>query len=171
MAKFMVSSFFSALTLFAFFIGSSMAEEFVVGGKDGWRQPAANEAEMYVLWAAALRFQVGDSLRFRYKNDTVVAVDKWGYYHCNSSHATVVFNNGNTVIDLKLPGPVYFISGDPNHCKNGQRVMVDVMDINPAGQTQPGDESPAPSPNCSDFVDPQLLFCYVVLLVASINHI
>ncbi|CAA0837279.1 early nodulin-like protein 7 [Striga hermonthica] len=170
MAKFVVSFFFSAFTLFAFFIASSVAEEFAVGGEDGWRQPAANEAEIYVRWAAALRFRVGDSLRFRYKNDTVVAVDKWGYYHCNSSHAAAVFKNGNTVIDLKQPGTVYFISADPNHCKNGQRVMVDVMDLNLAGGTRPEDESPAPSPNCSDFVDPQLMFCYVVFLVASINN-
>ncbi|KAL7099928.1 hypothetical protein ACP275_09G117500 [Erythranthe tilingii] len=63
---------------------ATVAKEFKVGGDEGWRQPAANDTEMYTRWASTMRFHFGDSLRFEYKNDSVVVVDKWGYYHCNS---------------------------------------------------------------------------------------
>lgn len=45
------------------------AEELAVGGATGWRQPGANETEMYSNWAATRRFRIGDSLReFIYPN-------------------------------------------------------------------------------------------------------
>ncbi|GER50044.1 early nodulin-like protein 7 [Striga asiatica] len=145
---------------------SSVAEQFEVGGEDSWRPPAANDT--YARWAATLRFHVGDSLHFKYKNDTVAVVDKWGYYHCNSSHAVTVFKNGNTVIELKRPGPVYFISSDPNHCKNGQRLMVEVMALH----SDYRDVSPATSPYSaarSFFVGPQVVFCCVAVIAVSIS--
>ncbi|GFQ00231.1 early nodulin-like protein 1 [Phtheirospermum japonicum] len=154
-------------TLFLLIITSS-AEEFKVGGDEGWRQPAANETEMYVRWAATAKFHVGDSLRFEYKKDTVVVVDKWGYYHCNSSHAVTVFKNGNTVINMERPGPVFFISANPDHCRSGQRLTVEVMSPHQISQ----DASPAPSPfsgAASYFVAPEIVFCSVVLIVVSIN--
>ncbi|XP_012856115.1 PREDICTED: ATP-dependent zinc metalloprotease FTSH 5, chloroplastic-like [Erythranthe guttata] len=65
-------------------------------------------------------------LCFVYKNDSVVVVvDKWGYYHCNSTHPISVFDDGNTVFNLGQPGPAYFVSSDPVRCKNGQRLMVE----------------------------------------------
>lgn len=66
---------------------------------------------------------------FEYKNDSVIEVDKWGYYHCNASKSIVVFNNGRSIFNLDRPGPFYFISGAPNHCKNGQRLIVEVMGL------------------------------------------
>lgn len=39
------------------------AEEFEVGGDEGWRVPAATETDMYTRWAQTMRFHVGDSLR------------------------------------------------------------------------------------------------------------
>ncbi|GFZ11775.1 hypothetical protein Acr_23g0001600 [Actinidia rufa] len=74
------------------------SKEFKVGDANGWRQPGENETGLYNQWAAKNRFHVGDSLRFH-----------------------------NTVIDLDKPGPAYFISGDPDHCKNGQRLVIEVM--------------------------------------------
>ncbi|KAL3840866.1 hypothetical protein ACJIZ3_025457 [Penstemon smallii] len=135
--------------------------------KVGWRQPAPNETEMYSQWATTKTFHVGDSLRFEYKNDSVMVVDKWGYYHCNSSHPVSVFKDGrNTLIKLERPGPLYFVSGDPEHCKNGQRLMVEVITLHPRS---PMDASPAPSPFSnapSLLVVPQILapFYYYVLL-------
>ncbi|KAI3455469.1 hypothetical protein Pfo_012132 [Paulownia fortunei] len=169
---------FCFATLFILVITSSApaaiaAEEFKVGGDEGWRQPAANETEMYARWAATVRFHVGDSLRFEYKNDTVLVVDKWGYYHCNSSHPISVFNDGNTVVNLERPGPFYFVSADPDHCKNGQRLMVEVITLHPRSPPQPFmDASPSPSPFSgagSFLVVPELVFFYVVFISASIN--
>ncbi|KAK6125020.1 hypothetical protein DH2020_041294 [Rehmannia glutinosa] len=172
MASFMCFFCFASLFTLVLITSSApaavTAEEFKVGGDDGWRQPgSANETEMYARWAATVRFHVGDSLRFEYNNDTVVVVDKWGYYHCNSSHAISVFNDGNTVINLERPGLVYFVSADPDHCKKGQRLMVEVISTR-----SPPDSSPAPSPFSgagSFLVAPQLVFCYVLLIAASFN--
>lgn len=106
------------------------SKEFRVGDSEGWRQPNANESAIFNQWAAGNRFRVGDSLRFEYKNDSVLVVDKFGYYHCNTSSPISTFNHGNTtVVNLDKPGPIYFISGDSNHCKDGQRLVVEVMSL------------------------------------------
>ncbi|KAL7140138.1 hypothetical protein ABFS83_09G101900 [Erythranthe nasuta] len=151
---------------------ATAAEEFKVGDDEGWRQPAANDTEMYTRWASTMRFHVGDSLRFEYKNDSVVVVDKWGYYHCNSTHPiSAVFDDGNTVFNLGLPGPAYFVSSDPVRCKNGQRLMVEVISLM---HDDPISRSPAPSPFSgagSNFLAmPQLVFFYVVLASAFTNN-
>ncbi|KAL2524763.1 early nodulin-like protein 7 [Abeliophyllum distichum] len=125
------------------------AEKLEVGGAAGWRLPGANETEMYSQWAATRRFLIGDSLRFEYKNDSVAVVDKWGYYHCNASHPISVYNTGNTIINLERPGPMYFVSGDHDHCKNGQRLLVEVNRVH--------QESPAPSP----IFNFSLIFCFL----------
>ncbi|XP_057967059.1 early nodulin-like protein 7 [Malania oleifera] len=132
------------------------AKDFKVGDADGWREPTAeNEAAMYSLWASRNRFQVGDSLRFEYSNDSVLVVDKWAYYHCNTSKPIAAYSNGNSLIKLDKPGPIYFVSGTANHCKNGQRLLVDVMEPRPISQSPPStapptepyfSASPAPSP-------------------------
>ncbi|PIN15445.1 hypothetical protein CDL12_11906 [Handroanthus impetiginosus] len=149
------------------------AEEFKVGGYDGWRQPSTNESEMYSHWASKQRFHIGDSLGFEYKNDSVLMVDKWGYYHCNLSHPISVFKDRNTVVNLERPGPVYFVSRDPDHCKNGQRLMVEV--IVPYRSPQPYmDASPGPAPapfsGAGSFsVVQELVFLYVFVIAVSIN--
>ncbi|CAK9161518.1 unnamed protein product [Ilex paraguariensis] len=121
-------------------VGAS--KEFEVGNGVGWRQPRVNETELYNHWAARRRFHVGDSLRFEYKNDSVLVVDKWGYYHCNTSNPISVFSDGNTVINLDRPGSIYFISGDPDHCNNGQRLVVEVITLHPISHTPHSIASP-----------------------------
>lgn len=84
-------------------------------------------------------------------------VDKFGYYHCNSSKPISVFNDGKTVIKLDKPGAHYFVSGDPDHCKNGQRLAVDVISLHPPIRRSPPSgaaplqphlmDAPAPAPN------------------------
>ncbi|KAL0441496.1 UNVERIFIED_CONTAM: Umecyanin [Sesamum radiatum] len=174
MASFMRFCF---ATLFILVITSSApattAEEFKVGGDEGWRQPNANETEMYSRWAATKKFHIGDSLRFKYKNDTVQVVDKGGYYHCNSSHPISVFHDGNTVIKLQQPGLVYFVSADPDHCKNGQRVTVEVMPLHQNSQSpsQSSDASLAPSlfSGARSFLVVQELVFFYVAASASFN--
>lgn len=113
---------------------------------------------------------------FVYKNDSVMAVEKYGYYHCNSSNPTSVFKDGNTVINLERPGPAYFVSGDPDHCKKGQRLMVEVITLHPGSRSPPPPEaeSPAPSPSPSgggslSVVVPQLLLFYLLVVAASVH--
>ncbi|KAK4427952.1 Mavicyanin [Sesamum alatum] len=157
---------FATLLLVVVTSSGTAAEEFKVGGDEGWRQPAANETEMYNQWAATKKFHVGDSLRFEYKNDTVQVVDKWGYYHCNSSHPISVFHDGNTVIKLQQPGLVYFVSADPDHCKNGQKLTVEVTPLHQNSQSP----SDAPFSGAGSFlVVQQLVFVYVVVSASSFN--
>lgn len=98
-----------------------------------------------------------------------MVVDKYGYYHCNSTRPASVFKDGNTVINLERPGPAYFVSGDPDHCKNGQRLMVEVITLHPITRSP---ESPAPSPYSgakSYLILPQLLLVYAIIIAVSIN--
>ncbi|XP_059644571.1 early nodulin-like protein 7 [Cornus florida] len=158
-------------------VGAS--EEFKVGDVDGWRQPAANESSMYTQWAAKNRFHVGDSLRFEYKNDSVLVVDKWGYYHCNTSNPISAFNDGNnSIVNLHNPGPMYFISGDPDHCKNGQRLLVDVMTLHPISHTPPSIASPpqpfpatSPSPSPLSSAGVSVSVPPISVLLALVAHI
>ncbi|OVA20254.1 Plastocyanin-like [Macleaya cordata] len=114
------------------------SHEFKVGDEGGWREPDANNTEMYNQWATKNKFKVGDSLYFEYRNDSVLEVDKQGYYHCNMTKPIASFNDCKTVIKLVKPGPFYFISGAPDHCKNGQRLLINVINPYP---------SPPPSPS------------------------
>lgn len=68
----------------------------------------------------------------------MLVVDKWAYYHWNvTSSPSSGFTDGNTTINLDNVGPLYFISGDTEHCENGQRLAVEVMPLPP--------QSPPPS--------------------------
>ncbi|GKV27164.1 hypothetical protein SLEP1_g36367 [Rubroshorea leprosula] len=124
-----IMDFFCAyfLILAAMNVVTEASKEFKVGNDLGWQQPTAANTSTYTDWAARKRFHVGDSLTFVYQNDSVLEVDKWGYYHCNTETPISAFNDGNTVIELDRPGPFYFISRSQEHCKNGQRLEVLVM--------------------------------------------
>ncbi|KAH7657646.1 Cupredoxins domain-containing protein [Dioscorea alata] len=106
------------------------SKEFNVGDDSGWQVLQKNNSNMYLKWADKNTFHVGDSLVFKYQNNSVVMVDKRGYYHCNHSSHDRVFDDGNTVFVLDKPGFYYFESGDFQHCKNGQRLMINVKDSN-----------------------------------------
>lgn len=79
-------------------------------------------------------------------------VEKWDYYHCNSSDPILSFDNGKGVVKLDRAGAFYFISGFPDHCKNGQRLLVQVLSpplhdlIGPSPEAY-GDDAPSPSSN------------------------
>nr|XP_043616394.1 stellacyanin-like [Erigeron canadensis] len=118
-----------ALFFFAIAIATAMAKEYEVGGHVGWRIPASNETELYNVWASRRSFHVGDSLRFRYSTESVVMVDKFGYYHCDSTHPIAYFNDGNTLVKLDKLGTVYFISGNWERCIKGQSMLLDVVDV------------------------------------------
>ncbi|XP_010254008.1 PREDICTED: mavicyanin [Nelumbo nucifera] len=158
------------------------ATEFKVGETLGWRLPI-NDTQVYSQWAANNRFRVGDSLYFEYEEDSVLVVNKWGYYHCNTSKPIVAYNNGKTVIKLDRTGPFYFISGAPDHCKDGQRVVVNVLALRPSPPSPPSAalppqshaaDSPSPSPlasSSSGFSVALTSIPIVVALTASISSL
>ncbi|WCJ40837.1 early nodulin-like protein 7 [Euphorbia peplus] len=121
------------------------AKVFKVGGELGWHEPGGKNPKFYTEWAENNRFRIGDSLLFEYQNDSVVEVEKWGYYHCNTSGSIVHFNNGRSTINLEKSGLFFFISGAPNHCRNGQRLIVDVMGLHHQRSSPPSIANPPES--------------------------
>ncbi|XP_059639851.1 early nodulin-like protein 5 [Cornus florida] len=101
--------------------------EFTVGDTTGWVVPPSNDTKMYNDWASENRFQVGDSIHFKYRKDSVMEVSEAEYKKCNSTHPNFFSNTGNTVFELDRSGAFYFISGAAGHCTRGQRMIIKVM--------------------------------------------
>ncbi|RID54703.1 hypothetical protein BRARA_G02005 [Brassica rapa] len=110
-------------------VASEGPRVFKVGDEFEWRVPLQNDTSVYSRWANTNRFHIGDSLSFVYDKDSVMEVDKWGFYHCNGSDPITAFDNGNSTFYLDRPGLFYFISGSNAHCTSGQRLIVEVMHI------------------------------------------
>ncbi|EAZ37327.1 hypothetical protein OsJ_21667 [Oryza sativa Japonica Group] len=137
-----VSAVAGGLCVSATVLPMRVGKQYVVGGRSGWRTPPPASVDLYAKWAAGIRFYVADSIEFVYKNDSVVKVDKFGYYHCNATAAAA--NDGSVLFLLDAPGFAYFSSADADHCKKGQRLMINV-DSAP---------SPAPAPAASPIAKP-----------------
>lgn len=85
-----------------------------------------------------------------YKNDSVEKLNKYAYYHCNSTATagTAPANkDGSSLFLLDVPGFVYFASTDVKHCKKGQRLMLNVKARPlPAPAPAPAPSADAPIP-------------------------
>ncbi|KAH9310605.1 hypothetical protein KI387_025640, partial [Taxus chinensis] len=119
--------------------------QFRVGGPRGWFEPSGSETETYNQWAERNRFQVNDTLSFKYKagQDSVLWVKKEAYDSCDTSKPIASYEDGNTVFKLTNSGAFFFISGFPGHCAHGQKVIVAVLGPPPAHSSFP----PSPSQN------------------------
>ncbi|PSS05703.1 Early nodulin-like protein [Actinidia chinensis var. chinensis] len=121
-------------------LGSSQAYNFYVGGKNGWElQPS----ESYDDWAGRNRFQINDSLIFKYNksSDSVLVVAKEDYQNCYKSNPIQTLDGGDSVFKFDRSGPFYFISGYGDHCEKGQKLVVVVLAVRNATH-----KSPTPSP-------------------------
>ncbi|XP_068660909.1 early nodulin-like protein 6 [Aristolochia californica] len=127
-------------------LGTS-ARQFAVGGSEGWIEPSGNEAETYNEWAVKNRFQVGDSLYFKYSNDSVLVVESEDYEKCDTSDPESTYQDGNTIFVFDHYGFFYFISGTSGHCQAGQKLIVQVM-----GQTEPSSPEASPAPSSGGVV-------------------
>ncbi|KAL7188067.1 hypothetical protein ACSBR1_038004 [Camellia fascicularis] len=80
-------------------MGWSEAYQFNVGGKEGW---VLNPSENYNHWAGRMRFQVNDTLLFKYNNgsDSVLVVNKQDYDNCNTQNPITKMEDGNSVFKL-----------------------------------------------------------------------
>ncbi|BFG27014.1 hypothetical protein CerSpe_132880 [Prunus speciosa] len=118
------------LTIFICFGHFSVsAFEFQVGGTKDWVVPPTNDSKIYNDWASGNRFQVGDTIRFKYKKDSVMEVTEEEFKKCNSTRPNFFSNTGNTVYLFDHAGSFYFISGASGHCQRGQRMIVKVMSL------------------------------------------
>ncbi|KAG6412789.1 hypothetical protein SASPL_125477 [Salvia splendens] len=121
----------------------SRCTEFDVGELRGWAVPPSNDTDLYDNWASEKRFKVDDTIRFKYKKDSVMEVKKGDYKECNSSRPNFFSNTGNTIYTLNRTGFFYFISGSTGHCEMGQRMIVWVVAQDASGATSPAPISSA----------------------------
>ena len=64
---------------------------------------------------------------FRYANDSVLLVERPAFDACNTTAPLAAFDDGATTFALDRPGFFCFISGEPGHCEQGQKLVVRVM--------------------------------------------
>ncbi|KAG2241581.1 hypothetical protein Bca4012_088347 [Brassica carinata] len=117
--------FFTALLSFSTI---SDARRFGVGGSGAW---VPNPPEDYGSWAGKSRFLVHDTLYFTYAKgaDSVLEVSKADYDGCNTKNPIKKADDGNSEISLDRSGPFYFISGNEDNCKKGQKLAVVVLSV------------------------------------------
>ncbi|VVA17851.1 PREDICTED: early nodulin [Prunus dulcis] len=81
------------LTIFICFGHFSVsAFEFQVGGTKDWVVPPTNDSKIYNDWASGNRFLVGDTIRFKYKKDSVMEVteEDGASGHCQRGQRMIV---------------------------------------------------------------------------------
>ncbi|XP_059284222.1 early nodulin-like protein 4 [Lycium ferocissimum] len=148
------------LVIFLSFLCSSQGYKFYVGGKEGW---VLEPSESYSHWAERNRFQVNDTIVFKYKkgSDSVLVVHKDDYFKCNKTKPIHNIKDGHSKLKFTRSGPFYFISGQDDHCEKGQKVLVVVISPNhhkghksPSPVTQTPSSSPVTAPTSSGSVSP-----------------
>ncbi|WVZ04149.1 hypothetical protein V8G54_024955 [Vigna mungo] len=134
-------------------LSSSQAKKFNVGGSQGW---VPNPSESYNNWAGRNRFQINDTIVFKYKkgSDSVLEVKKEDYEKCNKTNPMKKFENGDTEFKFDRSGPFYFISGKDGNCEKGQKLIVVVLSPRKSPSPSPSPllppkylPSPSPKPN------------------------
>ncbi|XP_052183628.1 mavicyanin-like [Diospyros lotus] len=135
---------FSAFFMSVFLYPTVTSFEFEVGDDEGWVVPPAKDQQFYNEWASRNRFQVNQTLRFKYKKDSVMEVSDEEYDNCKSSEPIFFSNNGDTEFKLERPGLFYFISGVAGHCERGLKMIVKVLEPeNPPPPSPPSDDASA----------------------------
>ncbi|GMY31848.1 early nodulin-like protein 2 [Fagus crenata] len=133
--------------IFSCSLFSSQAFKFYVGGKDGW---VLNPSENYTHWTERNRFQVNDTLVFKYKkgSDSVLVVNKDDYYNCNTTNPIKKLEEGDSEYKVEKSGPFFFISGKKQNCEKGQKLLVVVLSVkhNSTIKPHPPISSPTQSP-------------------------
>ncbi|KAG2306158.1 hypothetical protein Bca52824_025906 [Brassica carinata] len=142
--------------LISFYMFSSCVSstEFEVGGDDGWIVPQSDKThgDLFNQWASHNRFKVGDTVRFKYKKDSVLVVSEDEYKKCKATKPQFYANNDDTVFKLDRPGLFYFISGVSGHCEKGLKMIIKVME---SEESTP--DSPPPSSSSSSSSSPPSL--------------
>ncbi|GMH15021.1 hypothetical protein Nepgr_016862 [Nepenthes gracilis] len=149
---------FAILSSLHHFSSSASAFELDVGDIKGWAVPPRNDTEFYNNWASENRFRVGDSIRFRYRKDSVMEVTEEDYKKCSTTRPSFFSNTGNNVFQLERSGSFYFISGSSGHCELGQRMIVKVL-----AQDDDSGRSHAASSGSTAALAPALLSAHFLL--------
>ncbi|KAI3964656.1 hypothetical protein MKX01_020473 [Papaver californicum] len=135
--------------VFLGFLSSSTeaSNNILVGGKNGW---VTNPPENYTSWASRNRFNVGDTLIFKYNKgqDSVLVVSKEDYDTCNTDNPQRSMNDGESKFTFDRSGPFYFVSGNQGSCQKGQKLYLVVITpkiSSPPTPSPPLGSSPSPT--------------------------
>ncbi|KAK4576784.1 hypothetical protein RGQ29_027358 [Quercus rubra] len=147
--------------LFSCFLFSSQASKFYVGGRDGW---VLHPSENYTHWTQKNRFQINDTLVFKYKkgSDSVLLVNKDDYYNCSTKNPIKKLEEGDSEYKLDKSGPFFFISGKEQNCEKGQKLIVTVLSVKHSNTSHPPKtptaptQAPTPSSSHTPKVPPSL---------------
>ncbi|KAI3728653.1 hypothetical protein L6452_17292 [Arctium lappa] len=133
------------LVLSVGFVGPCFGHTFYVGGKDGW---VLHPHENYNHWAERSRFQVNDTLVFKYKkgSDSVLVVNEEGYQKCNKTNPKQTLDDGKSVFKFTRSGPFFFISGHDDKCENGEKLIIVVLAVRNRKQVEHSDSAPPTPP-------------------------
>ncbi|KAK9907196.1 hypothetical protein M0R45_002198 [Rubus argutus] len=125
------------------FLSATEGYKFYVGGRDGW---VLNPSENYNHWAERRRFQVNDTLYFKYNkgSNSVLVVNKDNFFNCNTSNPIQKLEDGNSEFKFDRSGAFYFISGQDGNCAKGQKLIVIVLAVRNR-QTPPAPHGSAPA--------------------------
>ncbi|XP_047335988.1 early nodulin-like protein 2 [Impatiens glandulifera] len=157
----------AVIVLIIFASGVTNGYKFDVGGEEGWVVNHSDD-NYYNNWAQKLRFQVYDTLFFKYKKgeDSVLMVTKGDYDNCNIDNPIYKMDGGDSYFTFDRYGPFYFISGSQDcNCIKGQKLIAVVLaprppppppsTTNSSSSSSPPPPpplsvSPSPSPKNSD---------------------
>ncbi|KAF8705675.1 hypothetical protein HU200_030870 [Digitaria exilis] len=148
----------AALAMLAVLLAASSGaygRDFNVGGRGGW---APNPTEPFNAWAERNRFQVNDTLVFRYNKDVdaVLVVTPSHYDACNTTDPTLRLAGGDSRFTFTASGPYFFISADEGRCKAGERLIVVVLAVRSSSSSNNNNTtSPSLSPPKSSSSSPQ----------------
>ncbi|KAL6192554.1 hypothetical protein ACLB2K_033641 [Fragaria x ananassa] len=103
----------------------AMAKDIVVGDDSGWKLDFD-----YQAWAKDKVFQVGDTLVFKYKPPAhnVYKVDGAGFQDCTKPAKNEALTSGNDKVELKTAGNKWYICGVSDHCDQGMKLTINVME-------------------------------------------
>ncbi|XP_075483216.1 uncharacterized protein LOC142523341 [Primulina tabacum] len=132
------------------YLCSSQTYTFYVGGDQGWIPHPSHIS--YSRWAEMNRFQINDTLVFKYKkgSDSVLVVTKDDYERCNKDSPLQVFKDGNSEFKFHKSGPFFFISGRTQHCEKGQKLVTVVL----SDRHHNASSAPSPTPTHSPPLKP-----------------
>ncbi|XP_044951315.1 chemocyanin-like [Hordeum vulgare subsp. vulgare] len=147
----------------------------VVGGDPGW-----HVASDVLAWSTGRLFTVGDTLWFAYEaaEDGVAEVAGEAEFEaCEAGGAIRTYADGVSRVGLDGEGARYFLSADPEKCKGGLKLRVDVRatrPVPPRAEDRAVATAPAPSESTGSHVVAPLMLpalclasaCFFLFLAA-----